>query len=166
MTVTGESRGDEAKADFRGFAQAEIAPLADRIDRDQRFPETLIGTLASRTAALPVVVAKSEPVEFWRWQPGAAMQRGFWNIPIPAERHAVTPDALLIPLVGYDSAGFRLGYGGGYYDRTLAALAPRPFCIGAGYDSAELATIHPQPHDIPMDLIVTERRVLRFARER
>jgi 5-formyltetrahydrofolate cyclo-ligase len=111
-------------------------------------------------AALPVVVAKNEPVEFWRWETASAMQRGFWNIPVPLERRAVTPDALLIPLVGYDSAGYRLGYGGGFYDRTLASLAPRPFCIGVGYDDAALDTIHPQPHDIPMNIIVTERRVL------
>jgi 5,10-methenyltetrahydrofolate synthetase len=70
---------------------------------------------------------------------------------------------LLIPLVGYDAEGYRLGYGGGYYDRTLAA-APRTVCVGVGYAEAELATIYPQPHDVPMDLIVTERRVLRFAR--
>jgi 5-formyltetrahydrofolate cyclo-ligase len=116
------------------------------------------------TAALPVVVAKNAPVELWQWQHGAAMQRGFWNIPVPAERRVVKPDVLVIPLVGYDAAGFRLGYGGGYYDRTLASLAPRPFCIGVGYDEAELETIHPQLHDIPMDAIVTERRVLRRAR--
>jgi 5-formyltetrahydrofolate cyclo-ligase len=117
------------------------------------------------TAALPVVVQKNAPVEFWRWKPGAAMQRGLWNIPVPAERHIVVPNALLIPLVGYDAAGYRLGYGGGYYDRTLAAAVPRPLCIGVGYDNAELATIYPQPHDMPMDLIVTERRLLRFARQ-
>ena len=116
---------------------------------------------AGGAAALPVVVAKNEPVEFWQWEPGAAMQRGFWNIPVPAERRAVTPDALLIPLVGYDAAGFRLGYGGGYYDRTLAALTPHPLCIGVGYESAQLETIQPQPHDIAMDIIVTQRRVLR-----
>jgi 5-formyltetrahydrofolate cyclo-ligase len=116
---------------------------------------------AGGTAALPVVVVEGAPVEFWQWHVGAAMQRGFWNIPVPAERRVVRPDALLIPLVGYDAAGYRLGYGGGYYDRTLASLEPRPFCIGVGYDDAELATIHPQPHDIPMDVIVTERRVLR-----
>jgi 5-formyltetrahydrofolate cyclo-ligase len=114
-------------------------------------------------AALPVVVEKNAPVEFWRWEPGAAMQRGFWNIPIPAERRVVAPDTLLIPLVGYDAAGYRLGYGGGYYDRTLAAATPRPLCIGVGHDDAELATIYPQPHDVPMDVIVTERRVLRPA---
>jgi len=118
---------------------------------------------AGGTAALPVVVAKNAPVELWLWQHGAPMQRGFWNIPVPAERRVVKPDVLVIPLVGYDAAGFRLGYGGGYYDRTLASLVPRPFCIGVGLDDAELETIHPQPHDIPMNLIVTERRVLRFA---
>jgi len=115
---------------------------------------------AGGVAALPVVVAKAEPVEFWRWEPGAAMQRGFWNIPVPLERHCVIPSVLLIPLVGYTAAGYRLGYGGGFYDRTLAALTPRPFCIGVGYDHAELETIYPQPHDIPMNVIVTERRVL------
>jgi 5-formyltetrahydrofolate cyclo-ligase len=76
-------------------------------------------------AALPVVVTKNAPVEFWRWEPGAAMQRGLWNIPVPAERRVVVPEVLVIPLVGYDAAGYRLGYGGGYYDRTLAALTPR-----------------------------------------
>ena len=116
---------------------------------------------AGGAAALPVVVAKNEPVEFWLWETGSAMQRGFWNIPVPLERRCVTPDALLIPLVGYDAAGYRLGYGGGFYDRTLASLTPRPYCIGVGYDDAALETIHPQPHDIPMDVIVTQRRVLR-----
>jgi 5-formyltetrahydrofolate cyclo-ligase len=119
---------------------------------------------AGGIAALPVVVEKNAPVEFWQWRPGAALQRGLWNIPIPAERRVVAPNLLLIPLVGYDAAGYRLGYGGGYYDRTLAAAEPRPLCVGIGYDDAEVATIHPQPHDVPMDLIVTERRVLRFAR--
>ena len=116
------------------------------------------------TAALPVVVEKNAPVEFWQWTHGVSMQRGLWNIPVPAERRVLAPDVLLIPLVGYDAAGYRLGYGGGYYDRTLAAKLPRAFRIGVGYDDTELATIHPQPHDLPMDAIVTERRVLRFAR--
>jgi 5-formyltetrahydrofolate cyclo-ligase len=119
---------------------------------------------AGYVAALPVVVAKNSPVEFWRWQPGASLRRGHWDIPVPVERHAVVPDALLVPLLGHDEAGYRLGYGGGYYDRTLAARQRRPLTIGVGYDEASLATIYPQPHDIPMDLIVTERRVQRFER--
>jgi 5-formyltetrahydrofolate cyclo-ligase len=118
---------------------------------------------AGHCVALPVVVAKNVPVEFWQWEPTSAMQRGLWNIPVPAERRVLVPDALLIPLLGYDAAGYRLGYGGGYYDRTLAALRQKPLCIGVGYDESSLATIHPQPHDIPMDLIVTERRVHRIG---
>ena len=119
---------------------------------------------AGGVTAVPVVVAKNEPVEFWSWELGSPMQRGFWNIPVPLERRCVTPEVLVIPLVGYDAAGYRLGYGGGFYDRTLAALTPRPFRIGVGFDDSALETIHPQPHDIPMDVIVTERRVLQFTR--
>jgi 5-formyltetrahydrofolate cyclo-ligase len=112
-------------------------------------------------AALPVVTTKSAPVEFWRWEPDSPMRIGFWNIPVPAEKQVVAPNILLIPLVGFDVACYRLGYGGGYYDRTLAAAAPRPLCVGIGYATAELATIHPQPHDIPMDMIVTDEGVRR-----
>ena len=69
------------------------------------------------------------------------------------------PTALLVPLVGFDRRGYRLGYGGGYYDRTLATMHPKPLTIGIGYDLGRLETIHPQPHDIPMDAIVTEAGV-------
>ena len=106
--------------------------------------------------ALPVVVQKSAPVEFWRWHPGMPMQTGVWNIPMPGIRDVLMPDAIIVPLVGFDGAGFRLGYGGGYFDRTLAAAVPRPYAIGLGYAQSQLETIHPQPHDIPMNLIVTE----------
>jgi 5-formyltetrahydrofolate cyclo-ligase len=114
-------------------------------------------------AAIPVVVERSAPVEFWRWQPGAAMTKGIWDIPIPKERAVVMPDAVLVPLVGFDPCGFRLGYGGGYFDRTLAAARPRPYAIGLGYEDSVLPTIFPQPHDIPMDLIVTDRGIHRPA---
>jgi 5-formyltetrahydrofolate cyclo-ligase len=112
-------------------------------------------------AALPVVVREAAPLEFWRWSPGVAMQTGVWNIPIPKHRELVTPDAVIAPLVGFDGAGFRLGYGGGYFDRTLAAAEPRPFAIGLGYEESRLETIHPQAHDIPMNSIVTDQSVLR-----
>lgn len=114
-------------------------------------------------AALPVVVEKSAPLEFWRWRPGMKLDRGIWNIPIPAERDVVQPDALLVPLVGFDKQGYRLGYGGGYYDRTIAIMQPQPFRIGLGYAEFELATIQPQPHDIAMNAIVTEEAVWRLA---
>ena len=113
--------------------------------------------------AIPVVIERSAPVEFWKWHPGAAMTKGIWDIPIPQERAVAMPDAILIPLVGFDEGGFRLGYGGGYFDRTLAAAHPRPLAIGLGYEDSVLPTICPQHHDIPMDLIVTDRVVRRVA---
>jgi 5-formyltetrahydrofolate cyclo-ligase len=110
-------------------------------------------------AALPVVVERRQPVEFWEWRPRMPLDRGIWNIPIPAMRSVVRPTVLLVPLLGFDGEGFRLGYGGGYYDRTLAALDPKPAAIGVGYEIMRLDTIYPQPHDVPMDAIVTEAGV-------
>ena len=111
---------------------------------------------AGRTVALPVVVDKKGPLEYRTWRPGEALVDGVWNIPVPEKREIVTPAIVLAPLVGFDRACYRLGYGGGYFDRTLAALAPRPLAIGIGFAIQELETIHPQPFDVPMDLVVTE----------
>lgn len=114
------------------------------------------------TSALPVVVEEKAPVEFHRYGTDTRLTRQrVWGIPIPAEPNPVRPDVLLIPLVGMDDACYRLGYGGGYYDRTLASLSPRPFAIGVGFELGRLETICPQPHDIPMDTIVTEARTLK-----
>ena len=107
---------------------------------------------------LPVVVARNVPLEYWRWRQGDALARGIWDIPIPARREVVAPDLMLAPLVGFDRANYRLGYGGGYFDRTLASLARRPMVVGIGHDFGALETIFPQPHDIPMDAVVTEQR--------
>ena len=115
----------------------------------------------SARAALPVVVEKRRPLEFWAWHSGDRLVRGVWDIPIPAAREIVQPDALLVPLVGFDAPGFRLGYGGGYYDRTLAAMDPKPLTIGLGYELGRLETIYPQPHDVPMDWVVSEAGVSR-----
>jgi 5-formyltetrahydrofolate cyclo-ligase len=111
---------------------------------------------AGAEAALPVVVERASPLEYRSWSPRAPLERGVWGIPVPAERVLAHPTILLVPLLGFDAAGYRLGYGGGYHDRTLAALEPRPLAIGVGYELGRLATIHPQPHDIPMDAIATE----------
>lgn len=110
-------------------------------------------------AALPVVATRAAPLIFRSWTPATRMERGFWNIPVPAEAPAVLPDITLSPLVGWDAAGYRLGYGGGYFDRTLAALSPRPLAIGIGLETARLATIFPQPHDVPMQVIATDAAI-------
>src|SRR5580698_4413417 len=105
---------------------------------------------------LPVVVTPKAPLEYWRWTQGEALSRGIWNIPIPARRDVVLPDLMLAPVVGFDRANYRLGYGGGYFDRTLASLPRRPVVAGVGFAFSELATIFPQPHDIPLDVVLTE----------
>ena len=116
-------------------------------------------TLSARRVrvALPVALAPRQRLEFREWQPNAPLARGLWKIPYPAEGAEVRPTVLIVPVVGFDEACYRLGYGGGFFDRTLAVLRPRPLAIGVGYSIAALATIYPQPHDIPMNRIVTER---------
>jgi 5,10-methenyltetrahydrofolate synthetase len=106
--------------------------------------------------ALPVVVEKNAPLEFRLWSPGEPLERGIWNILVPAHGVAVMPDIVIAPVVGFDAANYRLGYGGGYFDRTLAAAPRKPLAIGIGYGPSRVSTIYPQPHDIAMDLIVTD----------
>jgi len=106
--------------------------------------------------ALPVVIRKGWPLEFRIWAPGDPLERGVWNILVPSRGPAVEPDIVVAPVVGFDGGNFRLGYGGGFYDRTLAAMARRPRTIGVGYEEARIPTIYPQAHDIALGEIVTD----------
>jgi 5-formyltetrahydrofolate cyclo-ligase len=117
-----------------------------------------MNSLAARggVAALPIVVAKGEPLIFRAYKQGDRLEKGVWNIPIPAEGEPVLPDVVISPIVGIDPHNYRLGYGGGFFDRTLAAMPRKPLVIGIGYELQRIATIYPQSHDIPMDRIVTE----------
>nr|WP_152461391.1 5-formyltetrahydrofolate cyclo-ligase [Roseivivax sp. THAF30] len=99
---------------------------------------------------LPVVVEDHAPLEFRTWSPESRMTRGVWNILVPADGEPGLPDTVIAPLVGVDDDLFRLGNGGGYYDRTLARLEPRPRIIGVGFSGCRLPTIYPMPWDIPM----------------
>lgn len=110
--------------------------------------------------ALPVVVAKGAPLVFRLWHTGDPLVPGVWNIPVPARGAEVVPDIVVAPIVGFDADLFRLGYGGGFFDRTLASFPSRPQVIGVGFAQFRLETIHPLPHDIPMDVIITEREVI------
>lgn len=114
-------------------------------------------------AAMPVVTAVAAPMVFHAWTPSSAMRSDRYGIPIPADGAAVIPDIVLLPLLAFDAQGFRLGYGGGYFDRTLAAMVPRPQAIGVGFELGRVADIRPEAHDIGLDAVVTERGVLRFA---
>ena len=106
--------------------------------------------------ALPVVVEKDRPLVFRAYQPGDPLEKGVWNIPVPAAGPEVVPDVVIAPLVGFDPQNYRLGYGGGFFDRTLASLPAKPLVIGIGYAMQAIPTIYAQPHDIAMDRIVTE----------
>ncbi|MSQ52772.1 MAG: 5-formyltetrahydrofolate cyclo-ligase [Betaproteobacteria bacterium] len=114
---------------------------------------------SNTTIALPVVVARGAPLQFREWRPGVAMAQGDLGIPYPSATTPCQPRVVLLPMVGFDAGGYRLGYGGGYFDRTLAALHPRPAIIGVAHELARIATIHPQSHDIAVDYLVTERGV-------
>jgi 5-formyltetrahydrofolate cyclo-ligase len=122
-------------------------PLAERFGRE------------GRIIALPAAIAPAAALEYRAWRPGDAMEPGRHSIPEPRERRLVQPDILVVPLVGFDEERHRLGYGGGYFDRTLAALSPRPITVGVGYEAALLPTIYPQPHDVALDVVVTEARL-------
>jgi 5-formyltetrahydrofolate cyclo-ligase len=105
---------------------------------------------------LPVVVGKGRPLIFREWHPGVAMLKGGLDIPYPEATPELVPEACLIPPVGFDPLGYRLGYGAGFFDRTLAALSPRPLAIGVAFECARMESIYPQPYDIALDFIVTE----------
>ncbi len=136
--------------------QGDIAayrPMRGEID-----PEPLLAFLRSQgmRTALPVVSERAQPLRFRTWRPGEPLAPGPFGTEHPSGGEPVLPAVLLISLVGFDGENYRIGYGGGYYDRTLAVLAPKPFTIGIGFELGRLATIRPQPHDIPLDMIVTE----------
>ncbi len=144
---------DAAIGDFGGRTVSLYWPF--RGEPDLRFWLASVVERGGR-AALPVVVEKAKPLVFRAYRPGDPLEKGVWNIPIPASGEAVVPEIVIAPVVGFDPDRYRLGYGGGFFDRTLAALPRKPLVIGVGYDMQAIPTIYAQPHDIPMERIVTE----------
>ncbi len=113
--------------------------------------------------ALPVVMEKGAPLTFRAWAPGEPTGRGIWDIHIPlATAPEVEPDVLLVPMLAFDRRGFRLGYGGGFYDRTLAELRKRKpvIAIGVAYAEQEIEEVPVAGYDEPLDWILTERGVI------
>ena len=148
---------------FPGLARGTLAmcwPFKNEYD-----PRFLAHKLRDRGAktALPVVVAPRQPLIFRLWKPGDVLAKGVYDIPYPASGDPVAPDIALVPMNGFDAGGYRLGYGGGFFDRTLASLRTNnpkaTVAIGVTYELARMDTIHPQSYDIPMDYVVTERGV-------
>jgi 5-formyltetrahydrofolate cyclo-ligase len=146
---------------FPGLAGRRVAfcwPVKNEYDARH-----LARTLRNRGSltALPVVVAPRQPLVFREWHPGVELARGALDIPYPVNSPPVVPEAVLLPMNGWDPQGYRLGYGAGFFDRTLASLARRPVVIGISYEQSRLDTIYPQAWDIPVDYVVTERGVYR-----
>ena len=146
---------------FPGLARSRVAfcwPLKNEYDARH-----LVKRLRGRGAvtALPVVIAPRSPLVFREWHPGVKLAPGALDIPYPVDSPEIVPDAVLLPMNGWDARGYRLGYGAGFFDRTLASLPKKPAVIGVSYEQARLDTIHPQAWDIPVDYLVTERGVYR-----
>ena len=111
---------------------------------------------AVRQIGLPVINRDTKQLTFHTWFPGCPMEDDAFGIPKPKDTEAFEPALLLVPCVGYGPGGNRLGYGGGFYDRTLAALTPRPYTVGIGYAHGHVPWLKPEPHDVPLDAILNE----------
>lgn len=115
--------------------------------------------------ALPVVEERGRPLGFRRWRPGDPLVPGIWDIPVPtAGAEKVQPDLMLVPLLAFDAEGRRLGYGGGFYDRTICALRRQgTLAVGVAYAGQEMDAVPCGPHDEPLDWVVTESFARRFG---
>jgi 5,10-methenyltetrahydrofolate synthetase len=114
-------------------------------------------------ALLPVVLEVNAALAFRKWIPGARMIADRYGIPTPAEGEFLEPQALLLPVNAFDAAGYRIGYGGGFFDRTLASLKPAPLSIGVGFELARVDSVRPEAHDVRLDAMVTEAGVFRHV---
>ena len=113
-----------------------------------------------RRIALPVINKEHKTLSFHAWYPGCPMEEDAYGIPKPKDTELVTPTLLFVPCVGYGPGGYRLGYGGGFYDRTLATLHPHPFTVGLGFTHGFVEDLLPDEHDIPLDAILNDNGVV------
>jgi 5-formyltetrahydrofolate cyclo-ligase len=113
-----------------------------------------------RRIGLPVVNKLDKTMTFHLWYPGCPMEEDAYGIPKPKDTEIITPTLLLTPCVGYGPGGYRLGYGGGFYDRMLSSLSPKPYCVGLGYGVGFIPDFQAEPHDVPLDAILNEYGVV------
>ena len=116
-------------------------------------------TDTKRQIGLPVINRETRHLRFHVWYPGCPMEEDAYGIPKPKDTDAFEPQLLLVPCVGFGPKGVRLGYGGGFYDRTLADLKPRPYTVGVGYAHGFIPWLTAEPHDVPLDAMLTEEGV-------
>jgi 5,10-methenyltetrahydrofolate synthetase len=113
-----------------------------------------------RRIGLPVVDKLHGTLNFHAWFPGCPMEEDAYGIPKPKDTEIIHPTLLFVPCVGYGPGGYRLGYGGGFYDKTLAALRPKPFTVGLGFTQGYVDDFEPAPHDVPLDAILNDNGVV------
>jgi 5,10-methenyltetrahydrofolate synthetase len=113
-----------------------------------------------RRIGLPVVDKQHKTLKFHAWFPGCYMEEDAYGIPKPKDTEVIVPTLLFVPCVGYGPGGFRLGYGGGFYDRTLATLQPKPYTVGLGFTNGFIGDLEPEPHDVPLDAILNDNGVV------
>ena len=135
--------------------------------RGEYDPQPTMSALQTRGAvlALPEIEGKEKPLYFRRWWKEAPMKIGSYNIPVTDNTERVTVNAIIVPMLGFDTKGYRLGYGGGYYDRTISGMNPRPLLIGVAFEILRLEDIYPRPHDVAMDFIVTEAGIFQVSKQ-
>jgi 5-formyltetrahydrofolate cyclo-ligase len=157
--AAGQGQAAELLADylaqFRGWVLAGYMPMRTEIDP--------LPAMAAHDGAVgvPVIIAAATPLRFREWGPGAAMVPGEFGALIPAEGAWLVPEVVIVPLLAFDARGYRLGYGGGFYDRTLAGLkgARR---IGFAFAAQEVDEVPVDEFDQKLDAVVTEREVREF----
>ena len=113
-----------------------------------------------RRIGLPVVDREHKTMTFHAWYPGCPMEEDAYGIPKPKDTEVIVPTLLFVPCVGYAPGGYRLGYGGGFYDRTLATLQPKPFTVGLGFTNGYLDEFEPEEFDLPLDAILNDNGVV------
>jgi 5-formyltetrahydrofolate cyclo-ligase len=148
-------------AGYRGVPMSGYMPMRTEIDP---LP-AMEAAAAHGLVCVPVIVGKGQPLVFSRWMPGGAMKDGPFGARVPETDEFITPQILIVPLVAYDRSGGRLGYGGGFYDRTLQGLRARGPVLAIGYAFAtqEAADLPLELTDEPLDMIVTEAEIIEFA---
>lgn len=142
--------------DHAGKTLAGYMPMRDEIDP--------LAVMAAHQGpvAVPVIIGKAQPLRFRAWSPQAAMIEGAFKALVPVDGAWLCPQILIVPLLAFDRRGYRLGYGGGFYDRTLAALRAKGsvLAVGFAYAAQEVDTVPTEPTDLALDLIVTEAGVI------
>jgi 5-formyltetrahydrofolate cyclo-ligase len=158
----GQGQAAEILADF--LAPHRARPLAGYIPMRTEIDPLPAMAAHQGPVGVPVIIGPGQALRFREWSPGCALVEGAFRAMIPAEGAWIEPEILIVPLVAFDARGYRLGYGGGFYDRTLEGLRARHpvLAVGFAFAAQEMDTLPLEPTDQRLDAIVTENGVLTF----